>query len=339
MGRGAGWYVRRLEIYTYSWTPALVSAAARIVRCCPNLRVLTIGATEGPSTAADKEGVPIEVIDALFNTCPHSLRALDWTVDLGSSTTREMFMQLPKMKLLQSFFMYQQLPLGLPLTYNELCRIRAVELPCLHTLEIASDDDDPSEVLGVMAYWVLPSLKKVALCGQRRLQNADSFFIAHGPRLRIFEFDRIGDNAHRVLELCSKLTELVTHIRYAEEQILGGHPNVRCLGLRGMYRVQDSYATRCDAIQALKAVFPSLSDGKRYPCIKFMRLLDYEQSQFTEQKWRASDVVFLAYWVKKFDREGPRLEDHEGEVFKVKFSQATVLLPEEMAVQYVPILH
>jgi len=334
-GRGAGWYVRRLEICTYTWTPALASAAARVIRCCPKLRVLTIGATEGPGTEPDLEGVPLEVISAVFDTCPRALRALDWTCDLGTPATHDMFVELPKMKRLQSFFMCVQLPYVHPVTYAELRRIRAVELEELHTLEIASPDSDPSGVLGVMAYWDLPLLKQVTLCGQRRLQSAIPFFVAHGPRLNTFEFDRIGDDAERILGLCSNITELVTHIRFADEQILGGHKTVKRLGLRGLNMDQCNYSDRCNVIEALKAIFPVVLNKTSFPRIEVVRLLDYQQTGFAEQKWRAADVAFWAFWVKKFKRDGVRIEDHDGKVLAVKFSEATVMLPEEIALEHV----
>ncbi|KLO16837.1 hypothetical protein SCHPADRAFT_194868 [Schizopora paradoxa] len=338
-GRGAGWYVRRLEICTYVWTPVLAAAAARVVRCCPNLRVLTVGAAQGPGEKPGLEGVPLEVIHAIMETCPRTLKALDWTVDLGSPATHDMFAQLSKLRQLQSFFMCVQLPYVLPVTYAELCRIRAVELPNLHTMEIASPDCDPSGVLGVMAYWDLPSLKQVTLCGQRRLQNAIPFFAAHGPRITTLEFDRVGDDVDRMLKLCSKLTDLVTHIRYADEQILGGHKKVKRVGLRGLHMAEHSYSDRCNAIEALKEVFPAVLDKKRYPRMKIVRLLDYEQTRFSEQKWRACDVSFWAFWVKKFDRDGVRIEDHEGNVLAVKFSDAKVMLPEEIAIQHLETRH
>lgn len=335
-GRGAGWYVRRLEICTHSWSPVLASAAARVIRCCPNLCVLTIGALEGPGSAVSElegPGLPLAVMNAIFDTCPRTLKGLEWTADLGVPTTHKMFTQLLKMKRLQSFFMCVQAPFHVPLTYSELCGIRGVVLPDLHTLEIASPDNNLSRVLGVMAHWCLLSLRQVTLCGQRHLQNGNSFFAAHGPQLKILEFDRMEDNAHQVLTLCCRLTELVTHIRFAHDQILSGHPTVERLGLRGLHMVQHSYASRCNVIQALKAIFPSLIDGKSFPSIQVLRLLDYEQSNFTEQKWRASDVVFWASWAKRLDRKGVRLEDHEGKVFAVNFSLAKVMLPEEIAIQ------
>ncbi len=333
-GRGAGWYVRRLEIRTYTWTPVLASAAARVIRCCPNLRMLTIGAIEGPSSEPDLEGVPLEVISAVFDTCPGALGALDWTCDLGTPATHDMFVELPKMKLLQSFFMCVQLPYVYPDTYAELRRIRAVRLEELHTLEIASPDSDPSGVLGVMAHWDLPSLKQVTLCGQRLVQSGIPFFVSHGPRLTTFEFDHIGDGANRILELCSNITELVTHIRFADKQILGGHETVRRLGLRGLYMVEHSYSDRCNIIEAFKAIFPVLLDKTSYPLIKVVRLLDFQQVRFAEQKWRATDVVFWAFWAKKFQRNDVRVEDHEGKVLAIKFSEATVMLPEEIEFEH-----
>ncbi len=333
-GHGAGWYVRRLEIRTYTWTPVLASAAARVIRCCPKLRMLAIGASEGPGTDPDLEGIPFKVISAIFDTCPGALRALDWTCDLGSSTTHDMFVQLPKMERLKTFFMCVQLPFMYPVSYAKLRRIRAVELEELHTVEIASADSDPSGVLSVMAHWELPSLRQVTLCGQRCVQSGISFFVTHGPRLTSLEFDRIGDDADRILELCNNITELVTDIRFANEQILGGHGTVKRVGLRGLNMAEHSYSVRCNAVAALKGIFPVLLDKKRYPNIKVVRLLDYQQVRFAEQKWRVIDVTFWAFWVRKFRRDDVRIEDHEGKVIAVRFSEATVMLPEEIACQH-----
>jgi hypothetical protein len=108
MGRGAGWYVRRLEICTYAWTETLAAAAARVIRCCPNLRVITVGATEGYGTTDDLAETPIEIVRAVFDTCPRALRALDWTCDLGPAVTHAMFALLPRIRELRSFFMCVQ---------------------------------------------------------------------------------------------------------------------------------------------------------------------------------------------------------------------------------------
>ncbi len=95
-----------------------------------------------------------------------------------------------------------------------------------------------------------------------------------------------------------------------------------------------SYSDRCNAVEALKAIFAVVLDKKSYPRIEVVRLLDLSTDTFRGAKWRAIDVVFWAFWVKKFKRNGVRIEDHEGEALAIKFSEATVILPEEIAFEH-----
>ncbi len=234
------------------------------------------------------------------------------------------------MKQLQLFCMCVELDWLDPVTYAEVSQIRAVVLAELHTLEIVSPDNDPTGVLDVMAHWDLPSLKQVTLCGQRRVHSSIPFFVTHSPQLTTLEFNHIGDDAGRILELCSNITELVTHIHFVDEQILGGHETVERLGLRGLCMAEHSYSDRCNIVESLKAIFPIVLNKTSYPRIEVIRLLDYQQTRFAEQKWRATDIAFWAFLVKKFWRYGVWIEDHEGKVLGIKFSEATVMLPEEI---------
>ncbi|KAH8109135.1 hypothetical protein DFH11DRAFT_974052 [Phellopilus nigrolimitatus] len=347
-GHGAGWYVRRLEISTLCWTKALGSAAARVVRCCPNLRVLTVGAFE------ESDGVPAELVAAVFETCPRALRSLDWTCDLGLAQTVQMFRLLPRVSSLQSFFMCVQHDLDAIL--KELKTLERVELPYLHTLELVSPDTDPSDVLTVMESWRLPSIRQVVLCGQAELEHASAFFATHGPQLHTLEFDYAGEQetsigpegptrgAAMLLARCPNIKELVLQVHWAASQATRGHAAIERVGLRGLHLLAHAQARarggalalpehdaeQRTVLHALGAAFPMLLDRTRYPNVKLVRLLDFDQSRFRSVPWRSSGVAFWAFWVKRFERVGVRLEDHSGDLVRVVFREVNVLLPEDM---------
>lgn len=322
-GHGAGWYVRRLEILTLAWTPERGAAAARVIRCCPNLRILTVGAIE------EACGIPPEILDAVFEACPRGLRSLDWTCDIGAGQTERMLRLLPRAKGLRSLFMCVQRPLD---PKEDLEVLKNVELQQLHTVELVSADHDPSDMLDLMSHWSLPGLRQVVLCGQTGLREGTEFFTAHGPRIHTLEFDQIGTKCGEVLTLCPELRELVVNMAYAHSQVDRGHPKVQRVGLRGLNVVERGFQEQTFVINALKQTFPLFLDRKRFPAVKLVRLLDFDGSKFKSIKWRATDIAFWAFWTKRFERMAVRLEDHEGKLITIKFSEVNILLPEDLMV-------
>lgn len=351
---GVGWHVKRIEINTRCWTQELGIAAARVIRCCPNLRVLTVGALE------ETGGIPVELIHAIFESCPNTIRSLDWACDIGADQMTEMFCLLPRAENLQSLFLCVQQDLDASHA-NRLDAIGPISLPELHTIEIVSPDFDPSDVLLVMAKWVLPKLRQLVLCGQTELSFAHYFLEKHGARLTTLEFDYAGESdldpvspdalpkhgPEMLLRHCPNLTELILQVHWAPTQAIPGHPKIERIGLRGLHfpnlgsqsrnrggglalRPEHDAEQRA-VLQALKAAFPILVDRARFPSIKSVRLLDFDQSRFRSIPWRASGVAFWAFWVKRFERLGIRLEDHTGKLIEVIFREVNVLLPEDEA--------
>ncbi|KAL5480397.1 hypothetical protein ACEPAI_1667 [Sanghuangporus weigelae] len=350
-GLGMGWYCKRIEIYTHHWTQELGVAAARVVRCCPNLRVLAVGALE------ETGGVPVELIQAVFESCPGAIRSLDWTCDIGADQTTEMFCLISKATKLQSLFLCVQQDLDASHA-EKIDGVGPVTLPELHTIELVSPEFDPSDVLLVMATWKLPSLRHLVLCGQTDLSFAHCFFEAHGPSLSILEFDYAGESdlepafqsvlpqrgPEMLFTHCPNLTELILQAHWAASQALPGHPKIERIGLRGLHLHAGSQtrnrggglalrpehdAEQRAILQALRAAFPILVDRARFPSIKAVRLLDFDQSRFRSIPWRASRVAHWAFWVKRFERLGIRLEDHAGDLIEVIFREVNVLLPED----------
>ena len=352
-GHGTGWYVKRMEISTQCWTKELGVAAARIIRCCPNLRVLTVGVAE------ETGEVPMEIIQAVFESCPRALRSLDWTCDLGPDQTTEMFCLISKASNLQSLFMCVQQDFNA----EHIERVKAAgpaSLPQMHTLELVSPDFDPSPVLSIMASWDLPSLRQVVLCGQEALDDAHEFFSVHGPKLTTLEFDYAGEpedslpstspsglpesGPQMLFARCPNLKELVLQVHWAATQARFGHPEIERIGLRGLHLFSlqaarlrvgglalrpEHDAEQRAILRALKSAFPILIERSRFPKIKAVRLLDFDQSRFRSIPWRVSGVTFWAFWVRRFERLGVRLEDHEGQLVKVVFRELNVLLPED----------
>ncbi|OCB88489.1 hypothetical protein A7U60_g4397 [Sanghuangporus baumii] len=350
-GHGMGWYCKRIEIYTHSWTQELGVAAARVVRCCPNLRVLAVGALE------ETGGVPVELIQAVFESCPGAIRSLDWTCDIGADQTTEMFCLISKAAKLQSLFLCVQQDLDASHA-EKIDAIGSLTLPELHTIELVSPEFDPSDVLLVMAAWKLPGLRQLVLCGQTDLSFAHCFFEAHGPSLSTLEFDYAGESdpepafqsvlpqrgPEMLFAHCPNLTELILQAHWASSQALPGHPKIERIGLRGLHLHAGSQtrnrggglalrpehdAEQRAILQALRAAFPILVDRARFPSIKSVRLLDFDQSRFRSIPWRASRVAHWAFWVKRFERLGIRLEDHAGDLIEVIFREVNVLLPED----------
>ncbi|THH01192.1 hypothetical protein EW145_g6960, partial [Phellinidium pouzarii] len=222
-GHGAGWYVKRLEVSTMSWNEALGSAAARVIRCCPNLRVVTVGAFE------EYGGVPAELVRAVFETCPRNLRSLDWTCDLGPAQTALMLSLLPRAEQLHALFLCVQHDISNSII-KRLEGLKQKRLPHMHTLEVLSPDNDPSVVLTLMASWELPALRQLVLCGQTDLDDARTFFAAHGPKLQTLEFDYAGEPEEPVgsdppdrgpgmlFARCPNLKEVVLHAHWAATQ-------------------------------------------------------------------------------------------------------------------------
>ncbi|EJD00420.1 uncharacterized protein FOMMEDRAFT_148220 [Fomitiporia mediterranea MF3/22] len=359
-GHGAGWYVRRIEINTQCWTQEKGVAAARVIRCCPNLRVLTVGAFE------EIGSVPMELITAIFESCPHAIRSLDWTCDIGPEQMIEMFCRMPITANLQSLFMCVQQDI----TLGQLSKLKAagpISLPHLHTIELVSPDFDPSVILTLMADFDLPSLRQIVLCGQDDLADAHLFFTAHGPKLTTLEFDFAGEpnvespttippptyptsdnlperGPEMLLTRCPNLKELVLQVHWASEQALPGHPQIERIGIRGLYFIGETrprtteaalvLRSECDAeqrhiVNSLRTAFPVLVNRKLYPKVKAVRLLDFDQSRFRSVPWRTSRVAFWAFWIRRFERLGIRLEDHAGELIELVFREVNVLLPED----------
>lgn len=357
---GAGWYVKRIEINTKYWTEELGCAAARVIRCCPNMRVLTVGADE-----EKYGGVPVDVIMAVFQTCPRAIRSLDWTCDLGPATMTTLFGLISIASKLESLFLFVQQNIHVA-HVERLKAAGQVSLPELHTLELVSTDFDPSIVLTLISLWNLPRLRQVVLCGQCDLDHAFRFFEAHGSKLHSLEFDYAGEpepdlvaesqlhtpGPHEipqkgpamVLLMCPNLRELVLHTHWAAFQAQPGHPNVERIGLRGLHLLASSSQPRRvgavvlrpqldeeqrAALHALKLAFPILINRNLYPKVTAIRLLDFDQSRFRSVPWRAGRVAFWAFWVTRFERIGVRLEDHAGNLVQLVFREVNVFLPED----------
>ncbi|KAI5122392.1 hypothetical protein M0805_002943 [Coniferiporia weirii] len=348
-GHGAGWYVRRLEVSTHSWNDALGAAAARVIRCCPNLRVVTVGALD------ESGGVPAELIRAVFETCPRALRSVDWTCDLGPAQTALMFSLLPRAQKMQAFFLCVQHDVSASIK-QALDTLKQIRLPHMHSLEVVSPDIDPSVVLTLMASWDLPVLRQVVLCGQIDLCDAHTFFAAHGPKLRTLEFDyagepeasvELGDLPERgpamLFARCPNLKEVVLQVHWAAGQATPGHASVERIGVRGLHLLAHAHArTRGGALalrerdaeqravlDALCAAFQIFLTPPLFPKVTLVRLLDFDQSRFRSVPWRVESVTKWAFWVKRFERVGVRLEDHKGDLVRVIFREINVLLPED----------
>lgn len=355
---GAGWYVRRMELSTRSWTQERGLAAARVLKCCPNVRVATFGSLESEGTMV---GMPAELIRALFQSCARTLRSLDWTCDLGGVQTGLMLAFLHRCRELQSFFMclhtdhaaiIRKVPQLVPYT----C------LPALHTFELISSDVDPSALLRLLGGWDLPSIRQVVLSGQLTLSDAWTFFAAHGKKLRTLEFDYAGEalppvnaNGEAIMDLgddglplrgpamlfarCPNLDELVLHMHWVAAQATPGHPRVSRIGVRGLVLLSVRAAARAPqrgVVQHLGAAFRALLQEGRFPKLKVVRLLDFDQASFQSLRWRTSSVTFWAFWVKRFEVRNIRLEDHAGELVRIVFSEMNVLLPEDEVTNKAP---
>lgn len=64
-----------------------------------------------------------------------------------------------------------------------------------------------------------------------------------------------------------------------------------------------------------------------FPALQLVWLLDFEQERFSTRKWSPADIVLWAFWVRRFERLGVRLEDHNGQLIRTEFSEINVLLP------------
>lgn len=320
--RGAGWYVKRLEICALQWTEKSTHSAARVIRCCPNLRVITIGIMGNPGNS-----LPQEVVNAVFHSpCACSLRCIEWSSDLGPQTEM-VFKSLPQAVNLESLFLCVQQP------FEPNNAVIGLSLPKLHTFEIVSVEEDIRGVLKVMATWELPSLRRIVFTGLTGTEALIPFFTAHGPQLSILEFDVLGDNGDPILRLCPLVSELVLHVHWAHvHKFSSNHPGVQRVGLRGLnfrdHRNRDSYVHA--ALESLKRCFHTILVLGRFPSLQLVRLLDFEQSVFGRRSWSTSDVVTWAFWVTRFERLGVRLEDHEGQLIKVDFRKMNVQLPEDI---------
>ncbi|THH05553.1 hypothetical protein EW145_g4707, partial [Phellinidium pouzarii] len=82
-------------------------------------------------------------------------------------------------------------------------------------------------------------------------------------------------------------------------------------------------------LQALGTAFPVFLNRSRFPKVTLVRLIDFDQSRFRSVPWRVAGVAFWAFWVKRFERVGVRLEDHKGDLIRVIFREVNVLLPED----------
>ena len=323
-GHGAGWYVRRLEIHTTEWTPKLGDAAARVIRCCPNLRVLTVG------SMTDKGGIPPEIVDAVFETCPRALRSLDWTCDLGNPQSEQMLRLISRAEDLHSLFMFVMHPIVIAGNIEDLYDI---EFGKLHTIELVSPDHDPSDLLSIMAHWKLPALKQLVLCGQSCLKDVTPFFEAHGAQVYTLEYDYIGEKSHEVLSLCPELRELVVNMNYTHPQLMNGHAKIERIGIRGLHIVERGFEEQRMMLTELKYAFPIFLNRAMFPNVTLVRLLDFDATKFKTTKWKSPDVGLWAFWIKRFERIGVRLEDHEGNLLTLKFSEINLLLPEDIAAE------
>ncbi|TDL24364.1 hypothetical protein BD410DRAFT_118962 [Rickenella mellea] len=324
-GRGAGWYVKRLEICTANWLckEAMGAAAARVIRCCPNLRRLMIG-------GSDEAGIPAELVHAVFETCPQALRCLQWATDLGPQT-RLMLSLLPVVRNLEFLFLYAT-ELYIPSSDPNHPEYNA-EFPNLHTLEIVATDLDVSGLLNVMATWKIPRLQHVIITGARQTGSDDPlpFFLAHGACISILEFDYLtdfhGNACDQALALCTSLQDLILHVHFAPVQARAGHPKVKRIGIRGLNFLDCSHSSVRTALDSLKYTLTLVLS--RFPSLEAVRLLDFEQERFKLRMWRSDDVVQWAFWVQRFKRREIRLEDHRGDVIDFAISDINIVLPED----------
>lgn len=242
--RGAGWYVKRVEITAGMWTEELANDAARVVRACPNLKVVSVG-------SADEAPVPHVLVQAVLETCPQALRGLDWTCGLDAESLKWILDGIGHMSELRTLFLCVEEDV-FPAEFPQV----KVALPKLHTLELVSADFDPSDVLVTMAGWDLPALRQVTLTGQGDLRVPGPFFWVHGHKLKTLEFDYAGmlqvppegvafepSTGPEVLLLnCDSLSELVLSLHWAQLQASPGHASVEYIGLRGLHLLSHKQA-------------------------------------------------------------------------------------------------
>ncbi len=188
--------------------------------------------------------------------------------------------------------------------------ITVVALVFLNTLEICLSN--PSDMLASVQHWHLPSLRCISLCGQDVKQVTDStkiipFFEVHGPRLTILEFDCIA-RLGTIYKHCHNLSEVVTQTGFAVShlgilELVYGHPNLTCFGLRGFLDAEANVFARFEATLFFHHAFPILLDKQRYPKLQTVRLLDYNHDRFFEHEWFVSQYKIWSYWSDWFKRD------------------------------------
>lgn len=393
---GPGWYVRRIDISTTEWTTRRSELAARVLRCCPNLRIVSFSID---ATLITSINLPLVLVRQLCGSCARSLQSLEWSFDIGGVQSCLMLALIHRMKGLRSFSMcWSEERAELLGLFPE--EAKTTLMPELHSLQITSVAVDPSTLLRMLAGWRFPKLRQVVITGQIDLVDAKAFFVAHGAKIRTLEFDNAGDagppppqplpppppppptatatiagvegetieggpgpgpvpvptapppipagpgddglpsrGPAMILTRCPNLDDLVLHMHWTPAQALPGHPRVSRIGIRGLMfllfpdaplRAQPGAAHhQHQFLQHLGAAFQALVVPNRFPKLKVVRMLDFEQSCFQSLRWRTSSVAFWALWVRRFENMGIRLEDHVGEVVKMVFSRVNVLLPED----------
>ena len=186
---GPGWFVKRIDICTAEWTNERGILASRVLRCCPNLRFATFTLDR---TYVSPVQIAMPLIRTLFGCCSSKLESLEWTFDVGDVQSALMLAMMHKCKSLRRLTMcwhgQRESLLGM-LPENA----KKTELRELHSLEVVSLDVDPSTLLERLAEWRLPSLRQVVITGQIDLADAKAFFVKHGEKIRLLEFDHAGD--------------------------------------------------------------------------------------------------------------------------------------------------
>lgn len=315
-GLGAGGYMRRLDLSTSMWTEEEASGASRLLLCCPKLAVLTLG-----MDVEFASPMPHQVVKILLAINTSFLHTLAFRSFLEPHSMHAFMHKAHSFKFLHTLslrFRRFVVPPG--------ADYALVIMAVLHTLELITDD--PSSVLRVMSRWELPSLRRVALSGQTRVEKDGTiaFFEEHGAQLNTFEFEDLSVVSKQVISLCPNLTDIITDVRYAVFNDLAGHPCVERYGLRGFGRVAHSLTLRFQIMDCFERLFPQFVDESAYPHLSLVRLLDYDQSDFVQQGWWIGDAKRWSHWVREFEKIPATFEDHAGQAMKVQTAEESFFI-------------
>ncbi len=314
-------YLRRLELVTSAWTDEQLWGAKSLLMCCPKLSVLIVGSDE---RAMRGNVVPHQLMDIIFAVLASEgsmLHTLTFRSPLEPLSVRFILENTGGLTYLHSL----SLRFTTFISSTDIQAVnRLVVLEHLHSLELFSFK--PSDALGILKDWKLPSLRRFSLRNSHTFERAKalSFFEEHGSRLTILEFDYLPILAKDVLTFCPNLTDLITDVRLAVINRLGGHPNLQRVGLRGFFMIKDNEFVRLIVSDCLDNFFPFLIDKELFPKLSVIRLLDYDQDRFGEQGWIMSEAQQWSQWVQRFKQASARFEDHDGQIIKVDVEKLTI---------------